>query len=262
MGDNLFDLSGKKALVTGGNSGLGLGFAVALAKGGADVMIWGRDKPKTDAAVSRLRRYGTRIESRIVDVSKEAQVVDGMAAAAVQMQRLDCVIANAGAVTLSPFHEMTTETYMKLIDTAQHGGFYTLREAAKHMVKRSEAGDPGGSLIVCGSLSIFAGGPHMAHYGTAKGALNSMSKGMAVDLGRYGIRVNVVAIGMTMTEMVQANITMAQPIIDMTSQRNPLGRIGQTEDMEGIIIYLASDMSKYHTGDTITIDGGHRASIY
>jgi NAD(P)-dependent dehydrogenase (short-subunit alcohol dehydrogenase family) len=262
MGRNLFDLTGKKALVTGGNSGLGLGFAVALAKGGADVVIWGRNEEKTAAAAKTLRAYGTRIESRLVDVSKEREVVEGMSAASRQMGRLDCVIANAGSVTISPFHEMTTETYNTLLDTAQHGGFYTLREAAKHMVARAEAGDPGGSLIVCGSLSIFAGGPNMAHYGTAKGALNSMSKGMAVDLGRYGIRVNVVAIGMTMTEMVQANIELAKPIIEMTARRNPLGRIGHTEDMEGIIIYLASDMSRYHTGDTITIDGGHRASIY
>jgi NAD(P)-dependent dehydrogenase (short-subunit alcohol dehydrogenase family) len=262
MPKNLFDLTGKKALVTGGNSGLGLGFAIALAKGGADVVIWGRNPQKNETAAAKLRQYGTRIESRLVDVSTEKAVVDGMAAAVQQMGRLDCVIANAGSVTLSPFHEMTTEIYNSLIGTAQHGGFYTLREAAKHMVKRAEAGDPGGSLIICGSLSIFAGGPNMAHYGTAKGALNSMSKGMAVELGRYGVRVNVVAIGMTMTEMVEANMESAKPFIDMTSARNPMGRIGHTEDMEGIIIYLASDLSKYHTGDTITIDGGHRASLY
>jgi len=262
MPKNLFDLTGKKALITGGNSGLGLGFAVALAKGGADVIIWGRNQEKTDAATAKLRQYGTRVESRLVDVSKEKEVVDGMAAALKQMGRLDCVIANAGGVTLSPFHEMTTEIYNNLLNTAQHGGFYTLREAAKHMVERAQAGDPGGSLIICGSLSIFAGGPDMAHYGAAKGALNSMSKGIAVELAKYGVRINVVAIGMTMTEMVEANMATARPVIDISEARIPMGRIGTTEDMEGIIIYLASDMSKYHTGDTITIDGGHRASIY
>lgn len=262
MPKNLFDLTGKEALITGANSGLGLGFAVGLAKAGADVVIWGRNKQKTEAAVEKLRQYGTRIESRIVNVSVEKEVVEGMDAAVKQMGRLDCVIANAGAVTLAPFHEMSTEVYSTLVNTAQHGGFYTLREAAKHMVKRAEAGDPGGSLIVCGSLSIFAGGMHMSHYGTAKGALNSMSKGIAVDLAKFGVRVNVVAIGMTMTEMVEANIETARSFIEMSEARIPLGRIGKTEDMEGIIIYLASDMSKYHTGDTITIDGGHRASIY
>jgi NAD(P)-dependent dehydrogenase (short-subunit alcohol dehydrogenase family) len=262
MPKNYFDLTGKRALITGANSGLGLGFAHALARGGADVTIWGRNLKKTQNAVAALKEHGTRIYSRLVDVSKEPEVVAGMQDAIEQMGRLDCAIANAGAVTVAPFHEMTTEIYEQLINTAQHGGFWTLREAAKHMVKRAQAGDPGGSLIVCGSLSIFAGGPQMAHYGAAKGALNSLSKGMAVDLAQYGVRVNVVAIGMTMTEMVQQNMDMARPIIEMSEKRIPLGRIGRTEDMDGIIMYLASDMSRYHTGDTITIDGGHRASIY
>jgi NAD(P)-dependent dehydrogenase (short-subunit alcohol dehydrogenase family) len=262
MPKNYFDLTGKRALVTGANSGLGLGFAHALARGGADVMIWGRNPQKTESAVAALQEHGTRIHSRLVDVSQEPEVVAGMKAAVQQMGRLDCVIANAGGVTIAPFHEMTTETYQELIGTAQHGGFWTLREAAKHMVERAQGGDPGGSLIVCGSLSIFAGGPHMAHYGAAKGALNSMAKGMTVDLAQYGIRVNVVAIGMTLTEMVERNMDRARPIIEMSEKRIPMGRIGRTEDLQGIIMYLASDMSKYHTGDTITIDGGHRASIY
>jgi NAD(P)-dependent dehydrogenase (short-subunit alcohol dehydrogenase family) len=262
MPQNFFDLTGKRALITGGTSGLGLGFAHALARGGADVTIWGRNPEKARNAAAALEAHGTRIYSRLVDVSRETAVVAGMGDAIERMGRVDCVIANAGAVTVAPFHKMTTETYEGLINTAQHGGFWTLREAAKHMVGRAQAADPGGSLIVCGSLSIFAGGPQMAHYGAAKGALNSMSKGMAVDLAPYGIRVNVVAIGMTMTEMVEQNMERAKPIIEMSEKRIPMGRIGRTTDMDGIILYLASDMSKYHTGDTITIDGGHRASIY
>jgi NAD(P)-dependent dehydrogenase (short-subunit alcohol dehydrogenase family) len=262
MPKNYFDLTGKQALITGANSGLGLGFAHALAKAGADVMIWGRNPQKTEAAVAAVSQHDTKVYSHIVDVSDERQVVAAMQDAVHLMGRLDCVIANAGGVNVVPFHEMTSHQYQSLIDTAQHGAFYTLREAASHMVKRAQGGDPGGSLIICGSLSIFAGGKHMAHYGAAKGALNSMSKGMAVELAEYGIRVNVVAIGMTMTEMVQANIERARPIIELSEQRIPMRRIATTEDMDGIIIYLASDMSRYHTGDTITIDGGHRASIY
>jgi NAD(P)-dependent dehydrogenase (short-subunit alcohol dehydrogenase family) len=262
MRQNLFDLTGKSALITGGNSGLGLGFATGLAKAGASVMIWGRNELKNAAAADKLRQHGTRIESRVVDVSIEREVVDGIAAAVQSMGQLDCVIANAGSVTVVPFTEMSAGQYHELLATAQHGAFYTLREAAKHMVSRFGAGSPGGSLIVTGSLSIFAGGMHMAHYGAAKGALNSLSKGMAVELGRYGIRVNVVAVGMTMTEMIEANLETARPVIELMEARNPLGRIGRVDDLEGIAIYLASDLSRYHTGDTITIDGGHRASIY
>jgi NAD(P)-dependent dehydrogenase (short-subunit alcohol dehydrogenase family) len=262
MGANLFDLSGKTALITGGSSGLGLGFAVGLAKGGADVEIWGRDQRKLEAAATKLKSYGTSITTRAVDVSNEQAVIHGMADAIAALGRLDCVIANAGGVTVAPFHEMSAQTYHELIGTAQHGGFYTLREAAKHMVSRAQGGDAGGSLIICGSLSIFAGGAQMAHYGAAKGALNSMSKSMAVELGPYGIRVNVLAIGMTMTEMIEANIENARPFLQQVAERNPTRRVGRTEDLEGIVIYLASDMSKYHNGDTITIDGGHMASIF
>jgi NAD(P)-dependent dehydrogenase (short-subunit alcohol dehydrogenase family) len=262
MRQNLFDLTGKRALITGGNSGLGLGFATGLAKAGADVVIWGRNEQKNRAAADKLRHYETRIESRIVDVSVEREVIDGMAAAVETMGQLDCVIANAGSVTVVPFIEMTSAQYHDLLATAQHGAFYTLREAARHMVARSAAGSPGGSLIITGSLSIFAGGPNMAHYAAAKGAVNSLSKGLAVELGRHGIRVNVVAVGMTMTEMIEANMATARPVIELTEARTPMGRIGRLDDLEGIAIYLASDLSRYHTGDTITIDGGHRASIY
>jgi len=263
MAKNYFDLTGKTALITGANSGLGLGFAHALAKGGADVMIWGRNPQKTEAAVAAVKKHGTKVYSRIVDVSQEKQVADGMQDAVAKMGRLDCVIANAGGLNkTAPFHQLGSAEYHDLINTAQHGSFYTLSEASKHMVKRAEAGDPGGSLIVCGSLSIFAGGPNMAHYGAAKGAMNSLAKGVAVDLAKYGVRVNVVAIGMTMTEMVEANMENARPVIELSNQRIPMGRIANTEDMDGIIMYLASDMSKYHTGDTITLDGGHMASIY
>src|ERR1700688_4692252 len=126
MPKNYFDLTGKQALITGANSGLGLGFAHALAKGGADVMIWGRNPEKTQGAVAAVKEHGTRVYSRLVDVSKEADVVAGMQDAIRRMGRLDCVIANAGAVTVAPFHEMTTEMYQGLINTAQHGGFWTL----------------------------------------------------------------------------------------------------------------------------------------
>jgi NAD(P)-dependent dehydrogenase (short-subunit alcohol dehydrogenase family) len=177
-----------------------------------------------------------------------------------EMGRLDCVIANAGLATQAPFHVMSSAQYREMIDTAQHGAFYTLREAAAHMVTRAGAGDPGGSLIICGSLTIFAGAKGAAHYGAAKGAMNSMSKGMAVDLAAYGVRVNVVAIGFPMTEMVQANLETID--LEASTRRIPMGRVGSTEDMDGIIMYLASDMSRYHTGDTITIDGGHMASLY
>ena len=160
MTSNLFDLTGKVALVTGGNSGLGLGFATGIAKCGGDVVVWGRRADRNAQAEALLLAAGAgRVWSQTVDVSVEEQVVEGMVAAAAHMGRIDCVVQNAGNSSLAPFHEMTTEMYNSLLAVAQHGGFWTLREAVKHMVARAEAGDPGGSLLLCGSLTQFRGEP-------------------------------------------------------------------------------------------------------
>ena len=263
MAQNLFDLTGKVALVTGANSGLGLAFARGLAKGGADVVIWGRRDEKNQAAAQDLRQYGGRVATRVVDVSSEAEVVKGMQAAVVEMGRLDTVIANAGFTTMVPsVLELTSETYHKLLDTNQHGAFYTLREAARHMVARAKAGDAGGSLIVCGSLAIFGGTPGLAHYGAAKGALQSMSKALAVELGAYKVRVNVVAPGFIVTEMTQENPEALKVVLGMVEKKAPLHRAGYPPDFEGVAVYLASDASSYHTGDTLVIDGGQLASTW
>jgi NAD(P)-dependent dehydrogenase (short-subunit alcohol dehydrogenase family) len=260
MGQSLFDLSGKVALVTGANAGLGLGFARGLARAGADVVIWGRRDAKNRQAVEDLQQYGGRVTSRVVDVASEGAVVDGMSAAVKEMGRLDCVVANAGFVSIVPSTiELTSEIYHQLLNTNMHGAFYTLREAARHMVERARSGEPGGSLIVCGSLAIFAGVPGMAHYAAAKGALNSMAKTLAVELGQHQIRVNVVAPGFVATEMTQSNPEVFKMVDAMVSARTPLGRSGVPEEFEGVIAYLASDAARYHTGDTLVIDGGQMA---
>jgi NAD(P)-dependent dehydrogenase (short-subunit alcohol dehydrogenase family) len=256
MPSNIFDLTGKVALVTGGNSGIGLGFATGLAKAGADVVIWGRREGNNRAAEGVLRTHGGRVASRVVDVSSESDVVAGMRAAIAEMGRLDCVVANAGFATQARFTEMTAEIYHNLLNVNQHGAFYTLREAAKHMVARAQAGDPGGSLILCGSGSIFQGVPTLAHYGTAKGALNSLAKALAAELGPYGIRANVIAPGFIITEMTQADPVLGARIAAAVAAKAPLGRAGRPDDLEGAVVYLASDASRYHTGDTLVIDGG------
>ena len=193
-----------------------------------------------------------------MDVSDEQQVIEGMSAAVSEMGRLDCVIANAGFATMSPMVDMTSETYHQLINVSQHGAFYTLREAARHMVARSKAGEPGGSLIACGSLSIFQGVAGMTHYAAAKGAIQSLTRSLAVELGPHQIRVNVVAPGFIASEMTQADPEVFKQLDAAVSESTPLGRSGQPEDLEGIVVYLASDLSRYHTGDTFVIDGGKR----
>jgi NAD(P)-dependent dehydrogenase (short-subunit alcohol dehydrogenase family) len=256
MSSDLFDLSGKVGLVTGGNQGLGFGFASGIAKCGADVVIWGRRAEKNEEAAAALRSHGVRVFTQAVDVSDERRVVEAMAEAAAEMGRIDCVVANAGISSRPPsFHEMPSEMYHDLLAPSQHGVFYTLREAVKHMVARAEAGDPGGSLIVCGSLTVLRGVPRLEHYGAAKGAALAMMRGVAVEYGGYGIRANMVAAGYFDTGL-KRDPGVAEARSEQMRLHNPIPRVGYPSDVEGITAYLMSDASRYHTGDLIVIDGG------
>ena len=251
-----FDLSGKCAVVTGGNGGIGLGMAEGMAAAGADVEIWGLNEAKNAKALERLRRYGRKVEARRVDVSKESEVCAAMQAAVGNFGRLDCVIANAGIGGGAPITDMTTELFRKVHSVNEDGVFWTFREAARHMTARASAGDPGGSMVAVASTAGIEGAARNAAYGASKGAVLSMVRALAVELARYGIRVNSIAPGWIATEMTegaQNNPVFAEKVIP----RVPMRRWGQPEDFSGIAVYLASDASRYHTGDTFVIDGGY-----
>lgn len=261
MAQNLFDLTGKVAVVTGANSGLGLGYARGLAKAGADVVIWGRRESQNRQAVKELQQYGGRILGLEVDVRSDEAVSTAMDEAVSKMGRVDCVVANAGISSMAPIVDMTTTLYHELLDINLHGAFYTLREAARVMGERAKTGDLGGSLIVCGSLTVFSGVPGMSHYAAAKGALHSMVKTLAAELGPQQIRVNMIAPGFIETEMTRSDPQAFEMIDKVVQERTALGRTGQPEELEGAAVYLASDMSRYHTGDSLVVDGGQLAKL-
>jgi NAD(P)-dependent dehydrogenase (short-subunit alcohol dehydrogenase family) len=255
-----WDMSGKVVLITGGNSGIGLGFARGIVKAGGAVVIWGRRADKNDQATAELRALGGKVLAQAVDVSNEAAVVAAMSEAVAKMGRVDGVIANAGIMTAAKsFTDMTGEFYQQLIAVNQFGAFYAAREGARHMKARAEAGDPGGSIVFCASLSALTGSVAMQHYNASKGAMAAMARGIAVEMGKYGIRCNTVCPGYTISDTVK-DTGPGTPLGDQVRERNPLGRFGTAEDFEGIGVYFMSDASRFHTGDLVKIDGGWMAN--
>jgi NAD(P)-dependent dehydrogenase (short-subunit alcohol dehydrogenase family) len=257
MTHGLFDLSGKVVVATGANSGIGLGFLQGCAKQGADVVVWGRRADKNAQAVKALKALGApRAHAEAVDVSDEAAVVRAFASTLEVMGRADCVFANAGFhQRADSFSDLSSEMYHQLLNVNLHGAFYTLREATRHMRERAQKGDRGGSIVACGSLSMFHGLQGMEHYAAAKGALGAMIKGLAVEMGQYGVRANMLAPGFIMTGMTDDD-PRAEAITERFAAITPLGRPGYIADIEGPAAYLASDASRFHTGDILVIDGG------
>lgn len=252
-----FDLSGKVALVTGGNGGIGLGMADGLAQAGADVVIWGTNAAKNDIASAQLSEYGTNVSANVVDVRDEDAVNTAMSSLLESHGRLDACFANAGIdAEVAPFHEISSDAWRKVMAVNLEGKFFTLRAAAKHMVARSKEGDMGGSLVGISSTSTIMGASHNEHYGAANGGVIPMMKGLAVEYGRYNIRANTLIPGWTLTDL-------ARPVLESDAfqkkvlPRQPGRRWGTPEDFAGIAVYLASEASSFHTGQEITICGGY-----
>jgi len=255
----LFDLTGRVVLATGANSGIGLGFLQGCAKQGADVVVWGRRKDKNAAALRALLNLGAqRAHAEEVDVADEDAVDAAFASTLRAMGRVDCVFANAGLTSRAPsFADMSSAMYHDLLNVNLHGAFYTLRAAARHMRERAQAGDPGGSIVGCGSLSIFHGLPSMQHYAAAKGALAAIIKGLAVEMGPFGVRANMIAPGFIKSGFIDgAPKEQVEGVVRLFASATPLGRVGEISDIEGPAAYLASDASKFQTGDVLVIDGG------
>jgi NAD(P)-dependent dehydrogenase (short-subunit alcohol dehydrogenase family) len=255
MANGLFDLTGKVALVTGGNGGLGLGFARGVAKQGGAVAIWARNAEKSAKAKAELEEFGGKVTVQSVDVSSQEAIVAGYEQLLSDHGRIDAVFANSGRASNSrSVLTLDAVEWHDLLATSLHGAFFTLQEGAKHMVKRAEAGEPGGSLVFCGSLSMFQGVSGIANYAAAKGGMGAVIRTMAAELGKYGIRANTIAPGFTKTEMM-AGMPDDHPIMKHFASKTPIARAGTPADFEGIAAYLASDASSFHSGDTLVVDG-------
>jgi NAD(P)-dependent dehydrogenase (short-subunit alcohol dehydrogenase family) len=252
-----FNLQGKVALVTGGNRGIGLGMAEALAQAGADLVIWGSNPEHNAKAEAKLKETGVRVLVQKVNVAEESQVVDAMAEAAAKMGRVDSVFANAGiGGGARSFPEFDTATYRRVLGVDLDGVFFTFREACKHMVERAAGGDKGGSLVAISSVSAVHGAPRNQAYAASKAAVMSMVRAIAVEHARHGVRANSILPGWIATDMTQG-AQQNQKFVDNVISRVPMRRWGEPADFGGIAVYLASDASAFHSGDSFVIDGAY-----
>ncbi len=247
------DLSGKVALVTGGNSGIGLGMADALARAGAGVAIWGTNETKNAAALQQLQASGSDVIAMRCDVSDEAAVEASFAEVVEHFGKVDGCYANAGVGgNGTPFIDIPTEEWRRVLGVNLDGVFWTFRTAAKHMVERGE----GGRLVGTSSVSTVHGAPRSEPYAASKGAMIAMVRGLSVELARYGITANTIIPGWIETPMTERSFGNAV-FEGAVKKRIPERRWGQGADFGGLAVYLMSDASEYHTGDEFVIDGGY-----
>jgi NAD(P)-dependent dehydrogenase (short-subunit alcohol dehydrogenase family) len=252
-----FDLTGKVALITGGNSGIGLGMARGLAQAGADVCVWGTNEQKNEAAVGELRAFGTRVSSERCNVSDPDDVSRAFAATLARHGRVDACFANAGVSGRGvPFDEMSRTEWERVIGVNLHGAFYTFQQVAKHMRERAERGDPGGRLVGTASLAAISGQPRGEHYAATKGGLISMIKALAIEYARYGVTAHTILPGWIETSMTERWMG-SEKFVDAVMKRIPARRWGTGNDFAAIAVYIASDASAYHTADSFLIDGGY-----
>ena len=249
-----FILAGKVALVTGGNSGIGLGMADGLARAGADVCIWGTNPDKNAAALKQLEAHGTRVLALKCNVADEAEVESSFQETLDKLGRVDSCFANAGVGSGSglPFHQQPTDVWRRVWSVNLDGAFFTLRAASRHMVERGD----GGRLIGTSSGSAIHGAARGEAYAATKGAMVALMQSLAVEFARYGVTSNTITPGWIETPMTQRNVGN-EKFESAVIRRVPLRRWGDGHDFAGIAVYLASDASKYHTGDNFVIDGGY-----
>ncbi len=247
---DLFDLSGKVAIVTGTSRGLGQYFGRALAQAGADLVITSRDVSRLQAFKQEIEGLGRRALPVKLDVLNESDIANLVPAAIAEYGRIDILVNNAGLNIRHPAAEFTWKEWDTVLNTNLKGAFFVAQAVGKEMMKRKY-----GRIINIGSCTCVFGMEGISPYCASRGGVLQMSRSLAAEWGRHGITVNVLAPGWFKTaqnKILYDNKKWVEYITD----RIPLGRPGQPDDLDGTVIFLASDASAYITGQIILIDGG------
>jgi len=250
MNGNLFDLSGKVAIVTGASRGLGQYFGRALAKAGADLVITSRKLESLEPFRREIEELGRRAVPLELDVGNQSSIERMVAAADDAYGKLDILVNNAGCNIRKPAVEVTWDDWNTVMDTNLRGAFFVAQAVAKRMITRNY-----GRIINIGSVTSVFGYAGMAPYCASRGGVKQLTMSLADDWGRHGITVNCLAPGWFKTAQSQV-LYENKEWVDYLIDRIPLKRPGQPHDLDGAIVFLASDASEYITGQTLLVDGG------
>ncbi|TAJ87497.1 SDR family NAD(P)-dependent oxidoreductase [Reyranella sp.] len=248
----LFDLSGRVAVVTGGNGGIGLGMAKGMAAAGATVVVAGRDAAKNEAAVKEIHDLGAKASAIAVDVLKEDSCRALIAGAVKQHGRLDILINNAGINIRKQPQEYTLAEWHQVMDSNLTSAFLCSHAAYPEMKKAGA-----GKMINIGSMMSIFGASFTTAYAASKGGIVQMTKAMATAWAKDNVQVNAILPGWIDTALTQRARRDVPALHDSVLQRTPAGRWGTPDDFAGIAVFLAAAASDYVTGAAITVDGGY-----
>lgn len=253
---DMFDLSGKVAIITGGNGGLGLGIAKGLAKAGASVAITGRNQDKLEAASAELNTMGAKVLAVQADVSVEDDVNRMVQETVDHFGRVDILVNNAGISWGVKPEEMSLELWNKFMDVDLTSVFLCSKACYPEMVKAG-----GGKIINISSFITKKGFGKLAHYAAAKGGMDHMSQSLAQGWGKDNIQTNVIICGLFDTDMNPCSVPEPAPLLTYMINKTPAKRAGLPADLEGLSIFLASKASDFVTGSLIVVDGGFSLTI-
>jgi 2-deoxy-D-gluconate 3-dehydrogenase len=250
----LFDLTGRVAIVTGGNGGIGLGMAKGMAAAGATVVVAGRNGKKNAAAVEELERGGAKAAAIETDVTNEGSCRALCEQAAKRFGRLDILVNNAGISIRKQPEAFTLAEWKEVIDTNLNAAFVCAQAAYPHMTKAG-----GGKIVNIGSMLSIFGAAFAAPYAASKGGIVQMTKALASAWAKDNIQANAILPGWIDTDLTQAARQQVLGLHERVLARTPAGRWGAPDDFAGIAVFLASPASDFITGAAITVDGGYAA---
>jgi NAD(P)-dependent dehydrogenase (short-subunit alcohol dehydrogenase family) len=250
MNTNPFDLTGKVAIVTGASRGLGQYFARALARAGADLVITSRDAAALEPFSAEIESLGRRVLPLALDVRDHQSILKMVETAAVHFGKIDVLVNNAGCNVRKPALDVTWDDWNLVLDTNLRGTFFVAQAVARQMVPKKY-----GRIINIGSVTCVAGYAGLGPYGASRGGIKQLTMSLADDWGVHGITVNCLAPGWFKTQQ-NAKMYEDPEWVAYLCDRIPLKRPGQPPDLDGAVVFLASDASAYITGQTLLVDGG------